>query len=96
MFSTVDFRADKYDKMTIKFFLLPLSVFFLLTPLTFSRIHHLTIHNDNRKYIPLSSFGFYTGGRYLLEKITMNKQHFNFKACSTSKCLDSISTPTPT
>jgi len=30
--------------------------------LTFSRIHHLTIHNDNRKYIPLSSFGFYTGG----------------------------------
>jgi len=62
MFSTVDFRADKYDKMTIKFFLLPLSVFFLLTPLTFSRIHHLTIHNDNRKYIPLSSFGFYTGG----------------------------------
>jgi len=55
-------RADKYDKMTIKFFLLPLSVFFLLTPLTFSRIHHLTIHNDNRKYIPLSSFGFYTGG----------------------------------
>jgi len=48
--------------MTIKFFLLPLSVFFLLTPLTFSRIHHLTIHNDNRKYIPLSSFGFYTGG----------------------------------
>ena len=94
MFSTVDFRADKYDKMTIKFFLLPLSVFFLLTPLTFSRIHHLTIHNDNRKYIPLSSFGFYTGGRYLLEKITMNKQHF--KECSTSQCLDSISTPTPT
>jgi len=26
------------------------------------RIHHLSIHNDNRKYIPLSSFGFYTGG----------------------------------
>ena len=60
--SSVDFRADKHDKMTIKFFLLPLSVFLLLTPLTFSRIHHLTIHNDNRKYIPLSSFGFYTGG----------------------------------
>jgi len=48
--------------MRIKFFLLPLSVFFLLAPLTLSRIHHLTIHNDNRKYIPLSSFGFYTGG----------------------------------
>jgi len=48
--------------MRIKFFLLPLSVFFLLAPLTLSRIHHLTILNDNRKYIPLSSFGFYTGG----------------------------------
>ena len=94
MFSSVDFRADKYDKMTIKFFLLPLSVFFLLTPLTFSRIHHLSIHNDNRKYIPLSSFGFYTGGRYVLEKFSMIKHHL--KACSTSKCLDSISTPTPT
>ena len=68
IFSSVDFRADKYDKMTIKFFLLPLSVFFLLAPVTYSRIHHLTIHNDNRKYIPLSSFGFYTGGTCIILK----------------------------
>jgi hypothetical protein len=27
------------------------------------RIHHLSIHNDRRRYIPLSTFGFYTGGK---------------------------------
>jgi hypothetical protein len=27
------------------------------------RIHKLTIHRDRRQYIPLSTFGFYTGGK---------------------------------
>jgi len=47
--------------MKIKIFLQPLLVLHLVLLVT-SRIHHLEIHNDNRKYIPLSSFGFYNGG----------------------------------
>jgi len=35
----------------------------ILPVAVFSRIHHLSIHNDRRQYIPLSTFGFYTGGK---------------------------------
>ena len=50
--------------MKIKIFLQPLLVLHLVI-LVSGRIHHLEIHNDNRKYIPLSSFGFYNGGKIL-------------------------------
>eukprot|EP00092_Neocalanus_flemingeri_P017389 GFUD01018809.1.p1 GENE.GFUD01018809.1~~GFUD01018809.1.p1 ORF type:complete len:616 (-),score=200.88 GFUD01018809.1:552-2399(-) len=37
---------------------------FLVCPwAVLGRIHHLSIHNDRRQYIPLSTFGFYTGGK---------------------------------
>jgi len=39
-----------------------LAVAGLLTPAT-ARIHHLSIANDRRKLIPLSTFGFYSGGK---------------------------------
>lgn len=37
-------------------------LFLLLLPLTLGRIHKLTIKDDKRRYIPLSTFGFYEGG----------------------------------
>ena len=48
--------------MTLKFFLLPLVVLHFVIVVR-SRKHHLSIQHDTRKYIPLSSFGFYTGGK---------------------------------
>lgn len=39
-----------------------LAVAGLLTPAA-ARIHHLSIANDRRKLIPLSTFGFYSGGK---------------------------------
>ena len=48
---------------------------FLVCPLSvISRIHHLSIHNDRRQYIPLSTFGFYTGGEKseVQRKISLN------------------------
>ncbi|KAK4872430.1 hypothetical protein RN001_014459 [Aquatica leii] len=42
-------------------------------PTSFCRIHQLVVENDMRKYIALSTFGFYQGGR-------LNVQLQNFKA----------------
>lgn len=48
----------------------------MLLPLTFGRIHKLTIKEDRRRYIPLSTFGFYEGG--ILEvKLTDFHTDFN-------------------
>jgi len=49
------------------------------------RIHHLTIHNDRRRYIPLSTFGFYTGG-----KLQVNMTGFHLGDIKDYDSLESI------
>jgi len=63
--------------------LLPL--LFLLPVPTISRIHHLSIHNDRRQYIPLSTFGFYTGG-----KLLVNMTGFRLGDIDSYEHLDSV------
>jgi len=59
---------------------------FLVFPLhVISRIHHLSIHNDRRRYIPLSTFGFYTGG-----KLQVNMSGFHLSDVSDYNSLDSV------
>jgi len=50
-----------------------------------SRIHHLSIHNDRRRYIPLSTFGFYTGG-----KLQVNMSGFHLSDVSDYTSLGSV------
>lgn len=50
-----------------------------------SRIHHLSIHNDKRRYIPLSTFGFYTGG-----KLQVNMTGFHLGDVPDYNDLDSV------
>jgi len=49
------------------------------------RIHHLSIHNDRRRYIPLSTFGFYTGG-----KLQVNMSGFHLSGVEDYDSLDSV------
>eukprot|EP00090_Calanus_glacialis_P003347 TRINITY_DN12482_c0_g1_i1.p1 TRINITY_DN12482_c0_g1~~TRINITY_DN12482_c0_g1_i1.p1 ORF type:complete len:615 (-),score=209.75 TRINITY_DN12482_c0_g1_i1:238-2082(-) len=59
---------------------------FLVCPLPIiSRIHHLSIHNDKRRYIPLSTFGFYTGG-----KLQVNMTGFHLGDVPDYNDLDSV------
>lgn len=56
---------------TVKFSLILL--FLIKLPFTFGRIHQLEVENDSRRYIGLSTFGFYNGGK-------LDVQLQNFKA----------------
>jgi len=59
---------------------------FLIFPLPIlTRIHHLSIHNDRRRYIPLSTFGFYTGG-----KLQVNVTGFHLDKVDDYNILDSV------
>ena len=62
-------RFQKNEGMMIKNFLSAFVLHFSAWVVS-GRIHHLSIHNDNRKYIPLSSFGFYTGGNQTVTSVT--------------------------
>jgi len=52
-------------------------VLFIFPLAVFSRIHHLSIQNDGRRYIQLSSFGFLSGG-----KLTVNMTGFHLGGVS--------------
>jgi len=62
-----------------------LLLLFLLPVPIICRIHHLSIHNDRRQYIPLSTFGFYTGG-----KLQVNMTGFHLGNVASYEDLDSV------
>lgn len=44
-----------------------------------ARIHNLAIYNDRRQYIPLSTFGFYTGGKLQVNMTGFHLQETDMK-----------------
>jgi len=65
--------------------MLTLLVFLVLPLLGICRIHHLAIHSDRRKNIPLSTFGFYTGG-----KLQVDMSGFHLAGVEDYDSLDSV------
>ncbi|XP_027198443.2 protein GPR107 [Dermatophagoides pteronyssinus] len=58
-----------YRLFVIKFFIL-----IFICQLNNCRIHHLKLHNDIRRYFPISTFGYYTGGQL---EVTINSFRYH-------------------